>query len=32
MAVVSVGITPESGDDLLAHATGTYSIPDRAVK
>jgi uncharacterized protein (TIGR00369 family) len=27
LAVVEVGIRPESGGDLVAHATGTYSIP-----
>ena len=29
LAVVEVGIRPESGGDLVAHATGTYSIPPR---
>ena len=27
LAVVEVGIRPEAGGDLVAHATGTYSIP-----
>lgn len=30
LAVVEVAIRPESGDDLVAHATGTYSIPPSA--
>ena len=29
LAVVAVGIAPEASGDLLAHATGTYSIPER---
>lgn len=29
LAVVEVGIRPESSDDLVAHATGTYSIPPK---
>jgi uncharacterized protein (TIGR00369 family) len=28
LAVVEVGIQPESGGDLAAHATATYSIPE----
>ena len=32
LAVVEVGIRPESGGDLVAHATGTYSIPPGVVK
>jgi uncharacterized protein (TIGR00369 family) len=31
LAVVAVGIAPEESGDLLAHATGTYSIPQRKV-
>lgn len=27
LAVVEVGIVPEAGGDLVAHATGTYVIP-----
>ena len=27
LAVVEVGIRPEAGGDLVAHATGTYSVP-----
>lgn len=27
LAVVEVGIRPETGGDLVAHATGTYSVP-----
>ncbi|HWT29582.1 MAG TPA: PaaI family thioesterase [Propylenella sp.] len=30
LAVVEVGIRPEAGGDLLAHATGTYSVPPPA--
>jgi len=29
LAVVEVGIRPETGGDLVAHATATYSIPQR---
>ena len=29
LAVVETGIRPEAGGDLVAHATGTYSIPPR---
>ena len=31
LAVVEVDIGPAGGGDLVAHATGTYSIPSRAV-
>ena len=27
LAVIEVGIRPEAGGELVAHATGTYSIP-----
>jgi uncharacterized protein (TIGR00369 family) len=27
LAVVEAGIRPEAGGDLVAHATGTYSVP-----
>jgi uncharacterized protein (TIGR00369 family) len=30
LAVVEVGIRPQAGGDLLAHATGTYSVPPPA--
>ena len=30
LAVVEAGIAPEAGGDLVAHATGTYSIPPGA--
>jgi uncharacterized protein (TIGR00369 family) len=30
LAVVEVGITVEGGHELIAHATGTYSIPSSA--
>lgn len=29
LAVVEVGISPEAGGELIAHATATYSIPSR---
>ncbi len=29
LAVVEVGICPEAGGDLVAHATGTYSVPPK---
>ena len=29
LAVVEVGISPEAGGELIAHATATYSIPAR---
>jgi uncharacterized protein (TIGR00369 family) len=29
LAVVEAGIWPEAGGDLVAHATGTYSIPQK---
>lgn len=31
LAVVEVGIRPAAGGDLVAHATGTYSIPPAKV-
>lgn len=31
LAVVEIGIRPEAGGDLVAHATGTYAIPARQV-
>ena len=30
LAVVEVGISPEGSDELIAHATATYSIPSSA--
>jgi uncharacterized protein (TIGR00369 family) len=30
LAVVEAGIRPEAGGDLVAHATGTYSVPPRS--
>jgi uncharacterized protein (TIGR00369 family) len=32
LAVVEVGIRPEAGGELVAHATATYSVPPVAVK
>jgi uncharacterized protein (TIGR00369 family) len=32
LAVADIGIRSEGEDDLVAHATTTYSIPSRAVK
>jgi uncharacterized protein (TIGR00369 family) len=32
LAVADIGIRSEGGDDLVAHATATYSIPSGAVK
>jgi uncharacterized protein (TIGR00369 family) len=29
LAVIEAGVRPEAGGDLVAHATGTYSIPPR---
>ena len=29
LAVVEIGIRPETGGELIAHATATYSIPPR---
>jgi uncharacterized protein (TIGR00369 family) len=31
LAVTEIGISPEAGGDLVAHATGTYAIPPGAV-
>jgi len=31
LAVVEIGIAPETGGDLVAHAAGTYSIPHKVV-
>ena len=32
LAVVEVGISPEGGGALVAHATGTYAIPSSGIK